>query len=98
MIITILFHRWFHNGCCECVGSECQKYGIDDSRCINCPEVDDFDYNEDELDYGDGADPEIDNNQWFLCNVSIKFYTNTCKRMFYTFCLSFIKIFVFEKI
>lgn len=24
--------RWFHDGCCECVGEYCINYGIDDSR------------------------------------------------------------------
>lgn len=24
--------RWFHNGCCECVGSDCINYGINESR------------------------------------------------------------------
>ncbi|XP_069698978.1 protein twisted gastrulation [Periplaneta americana] len=30
-------YRWFHDGCCECVGSTCFKYGINESRCLNCP-------------------------------------------------------------
>ncbi|UYV80210.1 TWSG1 [Cordylochernes scorpioides] len=25
-------YRWFHDGCCECVGSTCINYGINDSR------------------------------------------------------------------
>lgn len=29
-------YRWFHDGCCECVGSWCLNYGISDSRCKNC--------------------------------------------------------------
>nr|CAD7399322.1 unnamed protein product [Timema cristinae] len=37
-------YRWFHDGCCECIGQECINYGIDESRCLNCPE------NDDELD------------------------------------------------
>lgn len=24
--------RWFKDGCCECVGDNCMKYGIDESR------------------------------------------------------------------
>nr|CAD7596338.1 unnamed protein product [Timema genevievae] len=40
-------YRWFHDGCCECIGQECINYGIDESRCLNCPE------NEDELDEED---------------------------------------------
>ena len=31
-------YRWFHDGCCECVGKTCINYGINDSRCRNCPE------------------------------------------------------------
>ncbi|XP_063590748.1 twisted gastrulation protein homolog 1-A-like isoform X1 [Penaeus indicus] len=36
-------YRWFFDGCCECVGSRCINYGVDESRCIDCPRVDDFD-------------------------------------------------------
>lgn len=25
-------YRWFHDGCCECVGGSCIKYGNDESR------------------------------------------------------------------
>jgi len=38
-------YRWFHDGCCECVGQECINYGINQSRCTDCPLFD----NEDEL-------------------------------------------------
>ncbi|KAH8291623.1 hypothetical protein KR018_007411 [Drosophila ironensis] len=31
-------YRWFHNGCCECVGEHCPRYGINESRCRACPE------------------------------------------------------------
>jgi len=30
-------YRWFHDGCCECVGDTCINYGINDSRCLYCP-------------------------------------------------------------
>ncbi|XP_017112941.1 protein twisted gastrulation [Drosophila gunungcola] len=30
--------RWFHDGCCECVGSTCINYGVNESRCRKCPE------------------------------------------------------------
>lgn len=57
-------YRWFHDGCCECVGQTCINYGINDSRCRECPENKDQDLddipNEDELDYGDGVGP-LDN-------------------------------------
>lgn len=31
-------YRWFHDGCCECVGAYCLNYGINESRCTQCPE------------------------------------------------------------
>merc|ERR1712130_57879 len=36
-------YRWFHDGCCECVGSQCINYGINQSRCEDCPLLDDID-------------------------------------------------------
>lgn len=27
-------YRWFHNGCCECVGRNCVRYGIDKPECL----------------------------------------------------------------
>lgn len=30
-------YRWFHDGCCECVGHTCINYGINESRCTECP-------------------------------------------------------------
>jgi len=41
-------YRWFHDGCCECVGSACQaraenQFGIDQSRCEECPLLEDED-------------------------------------------------------
>ncbi|XP_066974537.1 twisted gastrulation protein homolog 1-A-like [Macrobrachium rosenbergii] len=39
-------YRWFFDGCCECVGGSCINYGVNESRCIECPvvsEEDDFD-------------------------------------------------------
>lgn len=48
-------YRWFHDGCCECVGNTCINYGINESRCTHCPlekegEGDDLynDYGQDE--------------------------------------------------
>ena len=34
-------YRWFHDGCCECVGHTCINYGINESRCLECPGPDD---------------------------------------------------------
>lgn len=36
-------YRWFHDGCCECVGHQCINYGINQSRCSECPLLDDDD-------------------------------------------------------
>uniref|UniRef100_A0A0K2VCF7 Protein twisted gastrulationlike [Megachile rotundata] n=1 Tax=Lepeophtheirus salmonis TaxID=72036 RepID=A0A0K2VCF7_LEPSM len=33
-------YRWFHDSCCQCVKSTCINYGIDESRCAECPEPD----------------------------------------------------------
>lgn len=30
-------YRWFHDGCCECVGPNCINYGIEESKCLLCP-------------------------------------------------------------
>lgn len=30
-------YRWFHDGCCECIGSNCINYGIKESKCLRCP-------------------------------------------------------------
>ncbi|XP_023217070.1 twisted gastrulation protein homolog 1-A-like isoform X2 [Centruroides sculpturatus] len=29
--------RWFHDGCCECIGSTCLNYGMNEGRCLECP-------------------------------------------------------------
>lgn len=31
-------YRWFHDGCCECVGENCMGYGSDQSLCTECPQ------------------------------------------------------------
>ncbi|CAL4146747.1 unnamed protein product, partial [Meganyctiphanes norvegica] len=43
-------YRWFFDGCCECVGLSCINYGVNESRCIQCPEVGDIEYDEDMTD------------------------------------------------
>ncbi|XP_055913595.1 protein twisted gastrulation [Eupeodes corollae] len=55
-------YRWFHDGCCECVGATCINYGINESRCRRCPESkddgDDLDDIDEELqDFGDEMGP-----------------------------------------
>lgn len=51
-------YRWFHDGCCECIGQNCINFGIDESRCRECPlkdeNIDDIDEND--LDYGEDED------------------------------------------
>jgi len=48
-------YRWFHDGCCECVGQQCINYGINQSRCSECPLWDEEEeeveeYTDDELE------------------------------------------------
>ncbi|XP_053947688.1 protein twisted gastrulation [Anastrepha ludens] len=50
-------YRWFHDGCCECVGANCINYGINESRCSACP-IDDENAEE-----GAGADYD-DESMW----------------------------------
>lgn len=59
-------YRWFHDGCCECVGSTCLNYGINDNRCVSCPkfgeeDLEELPLDEDELDYGEEFD-DIESN------------------------------------
>lgn len=30
-------YRWFHDGCCQCVGPNCINYGVSESKCRMCP-------------------------------------------------------------
>ncbi|CAH1980789.1 unnamed protein product [Acanthoscelides obtectus] len=60
-------YRWFHDGCCECIGQSCVNYGLDENRCPQCPKnrtetssviemgQNDLDYGEEDdmLDYGE---------------------------------------------
>lgn len=50
-------YRWFHDGCCECVGQTCINYGINESRCTECHLSQDDEEEDDVLqnDYGDGS-------------------------------------------
>lgn len=45
-------YRWFHDGCCECIGERCINYGINESRCTHCPLDKDDDMEEPYDDYG----------------------------------------------
>ncbi|CAG0879597.1 unnamed protein product [Darwinula stevensoni] len=55
-------YRWFHDGCCECVGPYCLNYGINESRCSSCPEYEEQEYEDEDLyvnnDFSDGVIPE----------------------------------------
>lgn len=45
--------RWFHDGCCECIGNTCINYGINESRCLHCPlDKEDDDLKDQYDDYG----------------------------------------------
>ncbi|XP_060535028.1 protein twisted gastrulation-like [Cylas formicarius] len=48
-------YRWFHDSCCECIGESCINYGINESRCTNCPKADESEneIDEDDIDYGE---------------------------------------------
>lgn len=50
-------YRWFHDGCCECVGQTCINYGINESRCLRCPLDKDVAIPEDDLIYDDYDEP-----------------------------------------
>ncbi|KAJ8924722.1 hypothetical protein NQ315_000874 [Exocentrus adspersus] len=63
-------YRWFHDGCCECIGQNCINFGINESRCRECPpkgekfeelDEDELDYGEDDVDYTDDTDDNEDN-------------------------------------
>lgn len=34
-------YRWFHVGCCECVGKSCLNFGVNEVRCRKCPDEND---------------------------------------------------------
>jgi hypothetical protein len=56
-------YRWFHDGCCECIGDNCVGYGINESRCRECPLKDGDDDEEDieeDYDYGQNSDDDVD--------------------------------------
>ncbi|XP_065226820.1 twisted gastrulation protein homolog 1-B-like [Planococcus citri] len=50
-------YRWFHDGCCECIGEKCPDYGINESKCAQCPSpvivLPDA-----ELDFGEDESPD----------------------------------------
>uniref|UniRef100_A0A8D8PMS3 Protein twisted gastrulation n=1 Tax=Cacopsylla melanoneura TaxID=428564 RepID=A0A8D8PMS3_9HEMI len=50
--------RWFHDGCCECIGDTCINYGINQSRCQNCTTVAISHLSPDQMDYGEDDDED----------------------------------------
>ncbi|KAI4469479.1 twisted gastrulation protein 1-a-related [Holotrichia oblita] len=63
--------RWFHNGCCECIGDTCINYGLNEAKCSKCSQseqveeevrydddiqYDDLNYDDDEVPAGDDDD------------------------------------------
>ncbi|XP_025206006.1 protein twisted gastrulation-like [Melanaphis sacchari] len=51
-------YRWFHDGCCECVGELCLNYGLNQSRCKHCPLKGAVVPTINEADYGDDEDDD----------------------------------------
>ncbi|XP_054164791.1 twisted gastrulation protein homolog 1-like [Oppia nitens] len=49
-------YRWFHDGCCQCVGTYCINYGINESKCLQCPLTPDNSVNQ-EIDERDPNTP-----------------------------------------
>ncbi|VDP32620.1 unnamed protein product [Soboliphyme baturini] len=38
-------YRWFHTGCCECVGQNCIDYGVREGLCAECGELEELSEN-----------------------------------------------------
>ncbi|XP_044269792.1 protein twisted gastrulation-like [Tribolium madens] len=49
-------YRWFHDGCCECIGQHCINYGINESRCRECPLKDEIEEADYDYDYGQNSE------------------------------------------
>ncbi|CAL1687341.1 unnamed protein product [Lasius platythorax] len=45
-------YRWFHDGCCQCVGNTCINYGVNESKCADCPLKNEGEEEEEYNDYG----------------------------------------------
>nr|CAH7757735.1 unnamed protein product [Callosobruchus chinensis] len=58
-------YRWFHDGCCECIGQFCVNYGINESRCTACSQDGGRyqDVTEDEVEYDYGEDEDFEENE-----------------------------------
>lgn len=49
-------YRWFHDGCCQCVGNTCINYGLNESKCLDCP------ITKSKKDFGDEPDDDLANS------------------------------------
>ncbi|XP_076469857.1 twisted gastrulation protein homolog 1-A-like [Babylonia areolata] len=51
-------YRWFHEyGCCQCIGSTCLDYGLNEPHCLHCPPRSNS-VEEEEGEYGGKESPE----------------------------------------
>lgn len=53
--------RWFHDGCCECVGEHCLNFGLKESRCRYCSYNNEIDWEDSENFYHFPDDNNIEN-------------------------------------
>ncbi|KAL3274767.1 hypothetical protein HHI36_019553 [Cryptolaemus montrouzieri] len=54
-------YRWFHDGCCECVGENCLNFGLNENKCRQCssgPELNEI--KDDYYEYEEYYDEEYD--------------------------------------
>ena len=59
-------YRWFDNGCCQCIGNSCVRYGVDQAMCrggafsdLNLGNNDNNQEPEADLNYMDLSDEEL---------------------------------------
>ncbi|XP_058804184.1 twisted gastrulation protein homolog 1-A-like [Phymastichus coffea] len=52
------YTRWFHDGCCECVGNSCFDYGLGEGKCARCPPNFEKYADQNDLYYGEDDDDE----------------------------------------
>ncbi|XP_044766605.1 twisted gastrulation protein homolog 1-A-like [Coccinella septempunctata] len=51
--------RWFHDGCCECVGEKCFNFGLKESKCRFCSYGDEIDWESSEDIYHFSEDNDL---------------------------------------
>ena len=54
-------YRWFDNGCCQCIGDSCVRYGIDQAKCRGSAfaDIDSENNRDSDLEYLDLSDEEL---------------------------------------